>query len=219
MLARWITPFHRANGHWITDITPHLPVLFTTGEFLNFTMNTWLTSGHWVVTLNVYLIRQSFLNARIPWMSNKAPDSAYPSMLPSSWKCLYSSYDHFDSRYNENRTLLFNVSTSDADAVQLVAIITGHGNDEYGCGKFCPTSHVFIVNGNDSNSVSFGSAGTLFGCTRKVSGGGIPNEAGTWIYGRNGWCDGSAVPPWTWDVSSQVKAFLFARTAQHSHPI
>lgn len=43
--------------------------------------------------------------------------------------------------------------------VELVAIITGHGSDEYGCGEFCVTSHHFLVNSMHNNTLSFDSAG------------------------------------------------------------
>jgi hypothetical protein len=29
----------------------------------------------------------------------------------------------------------------------------------------------------------------------------LPNEHGTWTYGRNGWCDGAAVQPWVLNVT------------------
>lgn len=75
-------------------------------------------------------------------------------------------------------------------AVQLAAIISGHG----GC-EFVPTSHHFVVNGVDFNTSTiafdrFMLAGSKFGCTRQVPQGAMPNEHGTWYYGRNGWCDG-----------------------------
>ncbi len=31
-----------------------------------------------------------------------------------------------------------------------------------------------------------------------------PNEHGTWLYGRDGWCDGQDVKQWVIDVTSQV---------------
>lgn len=35
--------------------------------------------------------------------------------------------------------------------------------------------------------------GTQWGCADKVPQGSVPNEHGTWMYGRNGWCDGQEV--------------------------
>ena len=31
-----------------------------------------------------------------------------------------------------------------------------------------------------------------------------PNEHGTWLYGRNGWCDGQQVDPWVIDITSDL---------------
>ena len=32
-----------------------------------------------------------------------------------------------------------------------------------------------------------------------------PNEYGTWLYGRDGWCDGRGVYPWTVDITAQLQ--------------
>ncbi len=34
----------------------------------------------------------------------------------------------------------------------------------------------------------------------------IPNEHGTWQYGRNGWCDGQNVRPWLAEVTADLRA-------------
>ena len=39
------------------------------------------------------------------------------------------------------------------------------------------------------------SAGTQWGCAGRVAAGSVPNEHGTWQYGRAGWCDGQQVGP------------------------
>ena len=47
--------------------------------------------------------------------------------------------------------------------------------------------------------------GTALGCANgKPITGVEPNEHGTWLYGRNGWCNGREVDPWVIDVTSQV---------------
>lgn len=48
------------------------------------------------------------------------------------------------------------------------------------------------------------SSGTALGCTERVKGGAVPNEHGTWLYGRGGWCDGLQVDPWRTDITKQV---------------
>ena len=44
------------------------------------------------------------------------------------------------------------------------------------------------------------------GCTLPVAlSGAVPNEHGTWLYGRDGWCDGQDVAARVTDVTHQVK--------------
>lgn len=58
-------------------------------------------------------------------------------------------------------------------------------------------------------------AGTPFGCADLVKTGVEPNEHGTWLYGRNGWCDGRNVFPWVVDVTKQVKRSGFVNTIEY----
>lgn len=53
--------------------------------------------------------------------------------------------------------------------------------------------HTLQVNGGKEFVVDFPTAGTQFGCADAVPNGSVPNEHGTWMYGRNGWCDGQQV--------------------------
>ena len=48
-------------------------------------------------------------------------------------------------------------------------------------------------------------SGTPFGCANQVPTGVEPNEHGTWLYGRDGWCDGRNVFPWVIDITEQVQ--------------
>lgn len=50
-----------------------------------------------------------------------------------------------------------------------------------------------------------GPSGSPLGCTTWVKDGAVPNEYGTWLYGRGGWCDGLQVDPWRTDVTKQVE--------------
>ncbi|MEZ4405159.1 MAG: peptide-N-glycosidase F-related protein [Polyangiales bacterium] len=43
------------------------------------------------------------------------------------------------------------------------------------------------------------------GCANRVSEGVIPNQHGTWYFGRGGWCPGLDVAPWVVDVTSQAR--------------
>lgn len=42
------------------------------------------------------------------------------------------------------------------------------------------------------------------GCANRVSDGAVPNEHGTWLYGRDGWCCGMDVVPWVVDITDQI---------------
>ena len=89
--------------------------------------------------------------------------------------------------------------------MKLFAVITGHGSDNNNCAEFCVTSHQFIVNDKFRNTRIFTNAGTPNGCADRVDEGVEPNEHGTWLYGRDGWCDGKEVGPWVQDITDQVK--------------
>jgi len=93
---------------------------------------------------------------------------------------------------------------ADVTKAMLFATITGHGSDNNNCAEFCVTSHHFVINNNDNERI-FDNAGTATGCADRVSEGSEPNEHGTWLYGRNGWCDGEKVGPWIEDVTKQLK--------------
>ena len=43
----------------------------------------------------------------------------------------------------------------------------GHGSDNNNCAEFCPTAHMFAVNGAE-HTLNFSVAGTDFGCTAQV---------------------------------------------------
>lgn len=50
----------------------------------------------------------------------------------------------------------------------------------------------------------FSHSGTPLGCADRVPEGVVPNEHGTWLYGRDGWCDGQQVNPWLIDISKDI---------------
>ncbi|KAG5856646.1 uncharacterized protein si:dkey-256h2.1 [Anguilla anguilla] len=188
-LGRWITAFRRGTGHWLTDVSPLLPLL-NNGKCA-FTMKTVPWAMPWVTSLN---LRFSSSNH-----SGQHSDRLYPFTLMS----LYNG-GTFDKDYNKGyQPIKFTVPAS-TKKVEIYAVITGHGSDENGCGEFCVTSHHFLINGLSNNSRIFDSAGTALGCAARAGEGAVPNEHGTWLYGRGGWCDGLQVNPWRIDISDQL---------------
>lgn len=109
-----------------------------------------------------------------------------------------------------------------ATRVRFTAVISGHGNDNNGCGEFCATRHVFTLNEDTDGSstdtgrsvfhfdVFQGSPEGRHGCADGVPFGVTPNEYGTWLYGRDGWCNGREVGPRHLDITRDVD---FSRTA------
>eukprot|EP00019_Armaparvus_languidus_P008663 CAMPEP_0168604656 /NCGR_PEP_ID=MMETSP0420-20121227/15452_1 /TAXON_ID=498008 /ORGANISM="Pessonella sp." /LENGTH=137 /DNA_ID=CAMNT_0008643865 /DNA_START=702 /DNA_END=1113 /DNA_ORIENTATION=+ len=85
--------------------------------------------------------------------------------------------------------------------VELVAVITGHGADSNQCAEFCNQTHSFYVGNAPPLNISFHDAGTQFGCAERVPEGVVPNEHGTWLYGRGGWCEGQQVSPHVLDIT------------------
>ncbi|TKS82579.1 hypothetical protein D9C73_016688 [Collichthys lucidus] len=198
-LGRWITAFRRGIGHWLTDVSPLLPLL--DGNRCTLTMKTVPWAMPWIVSLN---LRFS--------VSNQTGDDE-EELHPFRVMPLYSG-GTFDKNYNKKyQPIKFSVPASarkvtdmtvDTDHVELYAVITGHGSDDNNCGEFCVTSHHFLLNGVFNNTLRFDMAGSALGCTTRVKEGAVPNEHGTWLYGRGGWCDGLQVDPWRVDVTKQL---------------
>ena len=187
-LGRWITPFRRRIGHWITDVSSLAPLLFS--PQCHFQMRTAAWAQPWLASLQLRILQ-----------SHHHKQERVPSRLIPLFRG-----GTFDSSYNKNRTVAFHLSFR-VSKVELVAVITGHGSDNNNCGEFCVTSHRFVVNGAlDSAIVDvFKDAGTEEGCANLVQEGVEPNEHGTWLYGRGGWYDGQEVDPWRMSITEKVQ--------------
>ena len=110
----------------------------------------------------------------------------------------------FNQSYNANFPPVLFTIDDDVIEVVLEAVITGHGSDNHNCGEFCVTSHRFTVNNRYANVRTFTNPTNPLGCADRVPEGVEPNEHGTWLYGRDGWCDGQEVDPWIVDITDQV---------------
>lgn len=192
-LGRWITAFRRGTGRWLTDVSPLLPLLDSNKCTL--TMKTVPWAMPWIVSLN---LRFSIGNQTV-----NVTDDGEEELRPFRVMSLYSG-GTFDKNYNKRyQPIKFSIPAS-TKKVELYAVITAHGYDDKQCGEFCVTSHHFLINSAFNNTLVFDSAGTPLGCTLRVKEGAVPNEYGTWLYGRGGWCDGLQVNPWRIDVTNQL---------------
>lgn len=183
-IARYITPFSRRIGHWLTDVTLMMPLL-TSSNCDSFVFEATAGGYPWIISSSL----------RFTALEDAPPANNY--------RTLYSGSRYFDEQYNSNDRVIVVELSSNVQTVYLEAIITGHGYDDYGCCEFLPTNHVFTVNNVDYN-LTFWDAGTAWGCADMAIIGSEPNEYGTWWYGRGGWCDGMDVKPWVVDVTDAV---------------
>lgn len=188
-LGRWITAFRRGTGHWLTDVSSLIPLL--NEKKCVFTMKNVPWAMPWMTSLNLRFSRSN--------QTGNYSDRLYPFKVMSLFPGGTFDKD-YNSRYQE---IKFSPPAS-AKKVELYAVITAHGYDENFCGEFCVTSHHFLINRSVNNTLVFESAGSPLGCAMRVSEGAVPNEHGTWLYGRAGWCDGLQVDPWRTDITSQL---------------
>jgi hypothetical protein len=94
-----------------------------------------------------------------------------------------------------------------ADTVhtELYAVISGHGADFQQCAEFCDHHHLFDVNGTIFEQ-GYPMVGDQLGCAKQIDKGVVPNQWGTWWYGRGGWCPGQQVEPFRNDVTAIAPA-------------
>ncbi len=179
-LGRWITTYHR-YGRWVHDLSALLP-LFSGGGERRF---AFYTQQEYEVTLDIRLF-----------------DAGKP-LRPVQATYLFGGRS-FDASYNDAYAPVTLPIPPDAAAVEIASAITGHGGADPGnCAEFCNTTHHFFVNGTE-NVRSFPEASTGTDCMDKVGEGTVPNQYGTWWYGRSGWCPGKEVPLVSIDVTGQV---------------
>lgn len=181
-VGRFITPYAR-EGRWITDESPML-ALFAGGGTRHLRWNS----------QNAYRVK---LEIRL---SNSGKGSS-----PKEATFLFAGGD-FNATYNDNYAPKTVAIPADAKRVEIYATITGHGwgAEVENCAEFCAHEHHFTVNGKEYVKEN-PAAGSETGCADAVDRGALPNQFGTWFYGRGGWCPGLDVTPWVVDVTSQVK--------------
>lgn len=183
-IYRMITSYKR-QGRWVTDLSPLLPLLQPGGK----TRFRWYTVDAWRVTASLRFFKG---------------DAAVPK--PFAAVALYGT-EQFNQTYNSKfapKKVLVPAGTKSA---KLVALITGHGSatDTLNCAEFCNFTNQFTIGGTE-HVLAHPEAGTGTGCLSRVNLGVLPNQYGTWPYGRAGWCPGWDVKPWVVDVSATVKA-------------
>jgi hypothetical protein len=192
-LGRFITSYHR-ESHWVVDATPML-VLLKNGDTRHFRWE-WAPSWNKQPTGTKVTLR----------FSNQNKGYKPTELVP-----LYQWVEgrKFNSQYNVGIEPKDVPIPSDAKRVELWSIVTGHGQDRNQCAEFCNHQHEFTING-EPHTLEFPDTGgtkeSQDKCVGHQTNGMVPNQAGTWWFGRGGWCPGQQVDPWTVDLTANVKS-------------
>lgn len=180
-IGRWITSYAR-GGHWLMDSSPALAMLKDGGE-REIRFQSSYTYGN---TLTFHL-------------SNQGKAGSAQQMVP-----LFTG-GSFNENYNSAYSPIEVDVPAEATRVELYAVISGHGwgSEVENCAEFCNHTHHFAVNGTEYVK-EHPEAGLATGCIDQIPQGTVPNQFGTWPYGRGGWCPGMQVDPWIADVTGTI---------------
>jgi len=184
-MGRFITTYHR-ESRWVVDGTHALGWLQDGGD--RTIRYQWAPSWNTQPTGVTLKLR----------LSNQGKGTA-----PREVVALFTGGTYSET-YNEDRPPVEVEIPADATKVELVSIATGHGQEtNAACAEFCEQVHTFGI-GSESWEQVLDNAGTEAGCRDDVENGTVPNQAGTWWFGRAGWCPGKRVDPYVVDVTDQV---------------
>ncbi|HPA56809.1 MAG TPA: peptide-N-glycosidase F-related protein, partial [bacterium] len=183
-IGRWITTYGR-SGKWLTDITPMLSLLKNKGKY-KFKFS--VAGDQYINYLDLIFIEDESLPEPV-------------DIIP-----LFNGTVAFDEKYNEHWDNTDIDIPQSSTKVLISAYITGHGNgsEQENCAEFCKFESVFKVNGT-SFITDFSNAGTSRGCFDLVSEGTVPNQYGSWPFGRAGWCPGQDVKLINIDITEKIK--------------
>ena len=190
-ITRWITPFDRQPRH-LTDISSFISFLRPGGsKMFKYQESGWPNS---LLTMKLRLSNDSEITES-----------------PKEHKPMWAGTVQFNPSYGDNRPPQVFSVPSEATKVEFVAYITGHGWGSagcYNCSEFCNSKHIFSLNGGVYEfNTSYPNASDNDYCMQieTIAEGVIPNQYGTWGYGRAGWCPGQDVKPYTVDITQHVQ--------------
>lgn len=186
-LARWITTYWR-EGRWVTDISGVLPLLRDGGR----------------QRLRWYASRQ-FDPRPAPYVASLALRFGNRSraLRPFETRPIFQGGALNATWASRHPAQRFTVP-ADTRRAELYVLVTGHGSATSQCAEFCNHGHRFTLNGHE-HVVDFPEARSPDGCAARVGEGVVPNQHGTWYFGRGGWCPGLDVRPVVVDLTSELR--------------
>ena len=187
--ARWITPFDR-QPHHLTDISPFISMLKPGGnKLIKFQESGWPNS---LLTMNFRFYHgEDLLDT------------------PQSFQPMWVGTIPFNPEFDDNTPPMVFEVPENATKVEFVSYITGHGwgCDGFNCAEFCNSKHMFSVNGGVyefENDHPEANDNTHCMELETIIEGVVPNQWGTWGYGRAGWCPGQDVHPVITDITDYI---------------
>ena len=188
--ARWITPFDR-QPHHLTDISPFISMLKPGGnKLIKFQESGWPNS---LLTMNFRFYHgEDLLDT------------------PQSFQPMWVGTIPFNPEFDDNTPPMVFEVPENATKVEFVSYITGHGwgsNGTFNCAEFCNSKHMFSVNGGVyefENDHPEANDNTHCMELETIIEGVVPNQWGTWGYGRAGWCPGQDVHPVITDITDYI---------------
>lgn len=184
-LVRYVTPYGR-EGEWLTDVSELLPLFAGGGKR---TLRYEGANGY-----DMHL-RILLWDAGKPWRPAEAR-FLWGASGPITWDLEYNGL--FEP-------VRFTVDDPETVRAAIYNVVTGHGfgSTFENCAEFCNSTHEFSVNGTLFQE-AHPEAGSPEGCLEAIDRGVVPNQFGTWPFGRAGWCPGQDVEPWVQDVSEAL---------------
>jgi len=187
-LARWITPYwRRGRRHWVIDASPMLHLLESGEQTFHVEMGPgWERATEREVRVALRL---------------RSADRAR-----AIGGALAFRGGTFDAAYNEGREPFSFTPPADASRVELVTVLSGHGQSEgANCAEWCDHRHRFEVNGEALEElVSDPGIGSPRGCAEAAAGGLPPGQFGNWAPQRAYWCPGLPVDAERIDITERV---------------
>ncbi len=185
-VIRWITPYSRpGTRRWVVDTTPFLGMVKDGGaHYFRFGMLWNMNPATWDMSFR---------------LRNTGVGDASATVIPA-----FKGNHGFNDTYNDNWSTLNFTPPQGTKRVELVAIISGHGQEALNCAEWCEHQHEFTVNGSATHLREFPGQVISSRCGEAVDEGVVPGQYGNWTPGRAGWCPGLPVQPWRVDITDDV---------------
>lgn len=185
-VIRWITPYSRpGRRRWVVDVTPFLGMVRDGGtHYFSFGMLWNMNPSTWDMHFR---------------LRNTGQDGASVEVIPA-----FAGNKGFNDTYNDGWEPLNFTPPPSTKRVELVAIISGHGQEAGNCAEWCEHQHEFTLNGSTSYRREFPNQVAASACAEQVDIGVVPGQGGNWTPGRAGWCPGLPVQPWRVDITEDV---------------